>query len=783
MSEPPIATGGRAVNPAIAELASLDRWVVWKTERRRAKDGRIKETKPPYCIGGRRRAKSTDPATWDSFDLCWSSAFVDRAAQGVGFVLGAGFIGCDLDDCVENGVVKAWALDVVQRLNSYTEVSPTGTGLHIICRGEMAGPGRVVGDLEVYPSDRYFTMTGRHLAGTPTIINPVAQSVLEELLARANGVDQDQPDDAFDALPEDLRIRFNEACAWDAALEARWDGEPPGGQDQTRSAWDLSLAGLLRRHGGFSFEDFVALAGVWEYGTGADGDMRQRRRAWAKAGEDSAAEAEPPPRRDTDWPDPDLTALSDDGLPPPELPLAVFGPWWTDWIRDQAQAKSCAPDYVAAGLLASAGALIGNARWGAPWTGWAEPAVIWTACVGNPSAGKSPGLDASLEVLCAIEADANADYPERLDEWKTAITLAKITRDIWEADCKAEIKKGFAAPDKPEAAEPPQRPTMRRIITNDPTIEKVARLVLANPKGLLLFRDELAGWIGALDKYGGAGGDRAFYIEAYGARRYAVDRVKDSEPVVVQALAVSIAGGIQPDRLHSLVLCGDDDGLAARFLYVWPRRALPERPRQGPPEGAKERLLLLYGLDDHSSTVIPFTGAAAVAIQTYRKEVAAIEASAAGLFLSWLGKLPGMAVRLAVVLEHLYWCSAQQTGSAPPAMISERAAIAAITLLDDYAVPMARRCFGEASLPQVDRDSVALARWIAAQEELPPVVNARDLRKASVLSTKDAGRYDAALIELGEAGWLRPSPARARTSAGRRRKDWAVNPKLKGRLS
>ncbi len=133
-------------------------------------------------------------------------------------------------------------------------------------------------------------------------------------------------------------------------------------------------------------------------------------------------------------------------------------------------------------------------------------------------------------------------------------------------------------PPKPQNTEEPPRPTRKRIITNDPTVEKVARLVLENPKGMMLFRDELAGWIGALDKYGGAGGDRAFYLESYGGRAYAVDRMKDPEPIVVPSLTLSIMGGIQPDRLATLVLSGDDDGLAARFLYLWPERTPPKRP-------------------------------------------------------------------------------------------------------------------------------------------------------------------------------------------------------------
>jgi hypothetical protein len=96
---------------------------------------------------------------------------------------------------------------------------------------------------------------------------------------------------------------------------------------------------------------------------------------------------------------------------------------------------------------------------------------------------------------------------------------------------------------------------------------------------------------------------------------------------------------------------------------------------------------------------------------------------------------------------------------------------------------MTRRCFGEAALAQVDRDGIALARWLAAQDPLPAMINARELRHAAALPTKEPARYDAALNELCEAGWLRPVPSRAGRSAGRRRKDWAVNPKLEDLLA
>jgi hypothetical protein len=396
--------------------------------------------------------------------------------------------------------------------------------------------------------------------------------------------------------------------------------------------------------------------------------------------------------------------------------------------------------------------------------------------VGFPSSGKSPGLDAIRDILISIESDANRDHKNNLAIWDTQKREVKIRLEVWEKACKDALKdKVGLMPPKPKDAEEPERPIRKRVITNDPTIEKVARLVLENPKGLMLFRDELAGWIGGLDKYGGAGADRAFYIEAYGGRQFSVDRIKDPEPIVVPSLSLTIMGGIQPDRLATLVLSGDDDGLAARFIYIWPERVPPLRPINGVPTGAKERLERLFDLNLNAEgrTVLEFESGAVDAIQEYRTQVAAAEVEVSGLYLSWLGKLPGMAVRLANVLEHLYWCGDNQEQAAPTA-VSEQATVAAIAFLNDYAGPMARRCFGEAALPPVDRDARVLARWIMSNK--PKTINSRDLRHAGALTTKDAGRYDAALGELAASGWLQANPGSRSEAGGRPRKDWEVNP-------
>lgn len=97
---------------------------------------------------------------------------------------------------------------------------------------------------------------------------------------------------------------------------------------------------------------------------------------------------------------------------------------------------------------------------------------------------------------------------------------------------------------------------------------------------LLLSRDELSGWLGSMDRYNG-GGDRPFWIEAHGGRTYTVDRKSLPEPITVDHLSVSILGGTQPDKLDSLLVKTDDDGLLARFLTVFPEPTPPRRPTVG----------------------------------------------------------------------------------------------------------------------------------------------------------------------------------------------------------
>jgi hypothetical protein len=488
-------------------------------------------------------------------------------------------------------------------------------------------------------------------------------------------------------------------------------------------------------------------------------------------------------RQKWDIPDavtPDMSMVDGGRHPAPAMPLEPYGPWG-DWIAAHAEGCSAPIDYVAGGLLAGASSLIGNSRWISPWAGWREPAALWIALVGNPSSGKSPALDAALDLLRTLEGEMAVDFPDTMRQHELDREAAKAKRETWQGEVKTAVKDNTPPPEMPESAVEPEPPIRPRLHISDTTVEAAGKLLAAHPRGLLYQRDELSGWLGNFDRYGGGGGDRAFWVESFGGRPFVIDRVKHGqEPIRIPHLSVSAVGGIQPDRLASLFMTGDDDGLAARFLMAWPTAVTPRRPRAVPDDGpaltATRRLLhLRMGTDDNgnpSPVIIHLDNDAAELFQEWREDNATRETDASGLYLSHIGKLPGMVLRLALVLEFLWW--AIQGNGSEPETVGAAATGYAAHLADVYFIPMARRVYGDAALPEPERHAAAIARRIL--RERPDVVNASHIRRVWKLpGLRAAGKVNAAIKALEEAVWLLPAPSREGTKPGRQKADYQVN--------
>jgi primase-polymerase (primpol)-like protein len=149
-------------------LTERPQWVCWRVEEREGKP-----TKVPYIPGKNRMASSTNPSTWRTFDEALEVSEGDFY-DGIGFVFSEDdlFVGIDLDECrdPDDGTIATWAKVILSHVAScYTEVSPSGTGIHIIVEGTTRGTktrkdvyleGIRVGRIEMYGSGRFFTITG-----------------------------------------------------------------------------------------------------------------------------------------------------------------------------------------------------------------------------------------------------------------------------------------------------------------------------------------------------------------------------------------------------------------------------------------------------------------------------------------------------------------------------------------------------------------------------------------------------------------------------------------------
>lgn len=151
-------------------LATKEQWICWREEEREGKPTKI--PLKPYHTNGSLRAKSDDPETWRELETAIEFHRSDRVdTDGIGFMFASdgSVVGIDLDGCrdPESGEITAWAEDIVERLDSYTEVSPSGTGVHVLVEGGLPRGRRRRDEVEMYDEGRYFTVTGEHVEETP----------------------------------------------------------------------------------------------------------------------------------------------------------------------------------------------------------------------------------------------------------------------------------------------------------------------------------------------------------------------------------------------------------------------------------------------------------------------------------------------------------------------------------------------------------------------------------------------------------------------------------------
>ncbi|WP_297926379.1 YfjI family protein [Metallibacterium sp.] len=418
------------------------------------------------------------------------------------------------------------------------------------------------------------------------------------------------------------------------------------------------------------------------------------------------------------------------------LPDALRG-----WCTDAAEGLGVPLDFLAVPAIVACAAAIGRVVAVRPKVQdrWIERAILWGAVIGRPSAGKSPALAPARRMLERLELAERKAHAARVadmleEQFVQDLQAKAAKKDAQKAveDGDTETARKLAKNATKAQQETPPEP---RIVVSDSTIEKLGDLLNENPRGLLMVRDELTGWLASLDREG-HGSDRAFWLECWnGTGPFVTDRIGRGT-IRIEACAVSLLGGIQPGKLAEYVRGAvkggmGDDGLMQRFqLAVYPDLAASWSYRDRAPSPADE--LRAWRTFERLRGLTPASVGATVE-EGFDLPWLPLADDARQLWIEWqndlmprlrsgaepahmeshLAKFPALACRLALVLHLIDATNGPVTGDAMAKALDW------CTYLESHA----RRIYA----PLADGGLSAAHALLRKRKELPDVFTTRDV--------------------------------------------------------
>lgn len=239
----------------------------------------------------------------------------------------------------------------------------------------------------------------------------------------------------------------------------------------------------------------------------------------------------------------------------------------SDLIVEGARAIGCDESFVALPLLSCVGAAIGNTARLVVKKGWNAPPNLWTLVVGESGTAKSPAFKVA-------KAAIQRHQKTLLDQHAKEMQVYEQEKEQYDA-AKKDRKRSKSGNAEASELTKPECPQPERCMVNDTTVEALAPMLSHNPRGVLLQRDELNGWLGSFNQYKSAkGADESHWLSMFDGESITVDRKGEGlRPTYVETALVSITGGIQPAILaKSMNQEHRASGLASRFLLACPPR-------------------------------------------------------------------------------------------------------------------------------------------------------------------------------------------------------------------
>jgi len=427
---------------------------------------------------------------------------------------------------------------------------------------------------------------------------------------------------------------------------------------------------------------------------------------------------------DDGWREPIPLAQPDAGV----FPLDVLPRELAEYADAVAVSMPCPVDLVAVACLVAAATAIGTTRQVRIKSRWVEGPRLWCAIVCDTGTKKSPALAAALEPLFIRQRQYRREHQQAKVQHEQAVLiheteLARYRRDAREAEGTAA-----AGALKPPAG--PEAPRMRQVLATDTTVEALAGVLEANPRGILLASDELTGWVASENQYktGGRGNDRQKWLSFWTGADVVINR--KSGTTHISDPLINVVGCLPPDVLGDLQdEEGREDGFVHRILFAWPEPLVPRYSEIEPhPDVIAAYRRLFDRLLDLEHTRAEQDGEPRPITIGLDREARALFAD----FVNRLGaemaseghpdnlrgpwaKLDGYCARLALVLH----VCRQQAGEADGADVDAQSMAGAIRLVE-YFQAHARRVYPRLAgirRTLLQRNALAILGWVQRNEE------------------------------------------------------------------
>lgn len=465
------------------------------------------------------------------------------------------------------------------------------------------------------------------------------------------------------------------------------------------------------------------------------------------------------------------------------------------YVEDVAHRAQCSRDFVAVSLIVTVAAVIGTNCAIRPKQRdtWTVVPNLWGGAVAKPGVMKSHAIEAPLKLLHELENDQAKEHEKAVKEFE-------VERAYFDAQKKAYTDQLTKAASKNDQLlieqakqgmlnlNEPVKPMSRRFSTSDATIEKAGELLKENPAGLLIYRDELTGWLKGLEREDRVQ-DRAFYLELWnGTGSYTVDRIGRGTNRIPN-MCGSILGSIQPNKLMPYVVQTvqgtNDDGLLQRLqLLVFPDD-LPEWKLvdEYPNVGAAERVLSVLrflasanfkSLDgvgqDGKFPYLRFDSDAQSVFNVWLTELEArLRKDEAPALVSHLAKYRSLMPSLALVFHLLTVYTGSLQAIPPVSVAAAKRAIAWCEYLESHA----RRIYGLASNRSEKAASVVAAKILSGK--IADGFTLRDIYSNDWQYLTDKQSAQTAIEILLDAGWVREEELE---TGGRPSTRYVVNPRV-----